>query len=180
MLVKRRAHGWYTIPGFSNYQISEAGEVRRDPAIRIKGWGSRRKPGEILKQSKGDRVNKYLVLHLKGDSGLSKVCKVHQLVALTFSGPKPSPSHCALHRDDVKHNNNRSNIYWGTKRDNAIDRSRNGHSNAKLTLEDALWIRELYHGDKRTYDELAGMFRVRPEAVRQVVLKKTFGWYKSC
>ena len=51
---------------------------------------------------------------------------VHHLVLEAFVGPRPEGMK-GLHRDDDPHNNNVSNLYWGTMRDNALDRVRNGN-----------------------------------------------------
>ena len=103
--------------------------------------------------------------------------KVHVLIALTFHGPPPTPKHCALHKDDDRYHNHYKNIYWGTKKQNAIDRSINGHHGlAKLTFEQALITKELYHGDRWTYKEIAELFGVSMSTIAQIITGKTFKW----
>ena len=59
---------------------------------------------------------------------------VHHLVLEEFDGPRPTPDHKGLHRDDDPYNNHASNLYWGTMSDNALDRVRNGNDvNARKT-----------------------------------------------
>jgi hypothetical protein len=51
---------------------------------------------------------------------------VHQLVLLAFRGPCPSGMEC-LHNDDVKNNNELTNLRYGTRSENNKDRVRTGH-----------------------------------------------------
>ena len=164
---------WKSIPDFSRYEISEFGDVRKAVGQRV-GWSYA--AGTLLKPSFHDRKDKYWVVHLSSDAGQSKVCKIHQLVTRTFHGPKPTPQHCALHKNDDKRNNHFSNLYWGTKKQNAIDRSINGHGRATLTKEQVLWIKELYFGDRRTLTELAEMFDTNLNVLSPLVRNKTFLW----
>lgn len=60
------------------------------------------------------------------DNGKRHRRYVHHLVLEAFVGPRPEGMR-ALHRDDDPHNNHVSNLYWGTMRDNALDRVRNGN-----------------------------------------------------
>lgn len=175
-LLISAADGWKEIPGFTNYQMSANGEIRRSLLKRVKGW--HKPPGSLLKFSKHDRKDAYLVVRLKPDTGgKGIVCKIHQLVALTFRGPRPSLLHCALHKDDDRYNNHETNIYWGTKKQNAIDRSVNGrHGLAKLTEPEVLWIKELYFGDCRSANELSQIFNVRPGIIRAIVQGRSYKW----
>lgn len=73
-------------------------------------------------------------MHLRDEGGLWVVRYVHVLVLEAFVGPRPSPEHKGLHRDDDPHHNHVSNLYWGTMQDNALDRVRNGNDvNARKT-----------------------------------------------
>lgn len=51
-----------------------------------------------------------------------RVC-VHSIICRAFNGPKPSPDHHVLHRNGDKLDNTPENLYWGTPKQNAIDRS---------------------------------------------------------
>lgn len=53
---------------------------------------------------------------------------IHQLVALAFVGPRPSPVHEVRHLDGNPANNDASNLAWGTRSENAMDRVRHGRN----------------------------------------------------
>jgi hypothetical protein len=172
---------WKTVPGFSIYEVSENGTIRRSLTVisaRVGKQAPRLPPGTILKPCFKDKKDAYLCLRLLPDDGSrSKVMKVHVVVALAFHGPKPYPEACALHKNDDRYHNHYKNIYWGTKRQNSIDRSVNGrHGRAKLSRDSVLWIRELYHGDRRTYAELADMFAMDQSSIAQIIKRKTYNW----
>ena len=52
--------------------------------------------------------------------------KVHTLVLLAFKGERPSQEYDGCHYDGNAENNYLSNLYWGTKQENAQDRLRHG------------------------------------------------------
>lgn len=59
--------------------------------------------------------------------------RVHILVLEAFVYPRPRGMF-GLHRDDVKWHNHLSNLYWGSRSDNARDSVRNGtHGRVKRT-----------------------------------------------
>lgn len=171
---------WRTIPGFSIYQMNEDGVIRRSKYAlgdRKGRAAPRLPPGTILQPSRNGAPDNYQIVRLLPDMGKSKVHKVHVLVALTFHGPRPSPDHYALHKDDDKDNNHHENIYWGTKKQNALDRSINGHHGlAKLTAEEVTHIRKLYFRDKLFYREIAVIFKISESSIAQILTGKTYRW----
>lgn len=81
--------------------------------------------------------------------GKQKTLYVHQLVALAYHGPRPSPRHHAAHRDGNKLNNCPDNVQWITKEENEADKIAHGRTNrgerngsAKVTDAQALEIIE--------------------------------------
>lgn len=66
--------------------------------------------------------------------------EVAVLVLETYVGPRPEGM-LALHRDDDPTNNVLTNLYWGTHKQNAMDRRAKG-SGFVLTEEQALEIRQ--------------------------------------
>ncbi len=137
---------WKTIPGFSQYEVSESGEVRRSIHLNHYGKpGRRNKPGQLLKPA--HPKSGYQSLTLKWDAGPIESVGVHVLVALAFLGPKPFPKAEVLHKDDNRSNNHISNIRWGTHQDNMLDCVKNGKprpKNARLTPEEVRHIRKLH------------------------------------
>src|SRR5205823_4938136 len=58
-------------------------------------------------------------------------CKIHvaALVLEAFKGPKPSSRHKACHKNDNPADNRLENLYWGTEREQSLDRQKNRGSN---------------------------------------------------
>lgn len=83
--------------------------------------------GAILRPSPRNRSG-YLAVSLWED-GKGKSWFVHQIVALTFHGPRPSPRHDAAHDDGNKRHNHYTNVFWKTKIENERDKIAHGTSN---------------------------------------------------
>ena len=67
--------------------------------------------------------------------GKRKHYQVHTLVLLAFVGPPPTPEHECLHKDHNPRNNALSNLSWGTRSENCLDRP-NWTSPTALSPED--------------------------------------------
>lgn len=116
--AKAKMKNWYKIPGFSQYEISKYGIIRKalDAPYKDGTAGQKKKPGELIRLVTASTG--YLVVTIKHDGGEIKYVGVHQLVAMTFHGPRPSLDHKA---------NWYKNIRWGTTKDNAADTIKNGN-----------------------------------------------------
>lgn len=66
------------------------------------------------------------------DHGKSKTIRVHQLVAMTWIGPRPSLAHEVNHRDGVKLNNHFTNLEWVTRSENM----RHAYATGLVTFND--------------------------------------------
>ena len=101
---------WNPVPGWP-YEASDTGEVRNA------------RTGHTLKQTvhKSGYVNVQLWNKMK-----FWTVGVHQLVALSFLGPKPSPAHEVRHGDGVKTHNWLANLSYGTALENMADRDAHG------------------------------------------------------
>ncbi len=97
-----------------NYAVSTAGEVYSLPRTDACG---RRVGGRMLKQH---MRRKYKAVPIDG-----KMYAVHRLVLHTFVRP-PREGEVARHLNDLATDNRLENLAWGTYRDNAADRKRNG------------------------------------------------------
>lgn len=122
------------IPGHPFYEITADGEVFRVGSVN---------PLRPVEAKRGG----YLQVSL-WEYGVGKTRYVHQLVALTFHGPRPSSDHDAAHDDGNKLNNRSVNVFWKTQAENERDKIRHGTTNrgersgtAKLTLEQVREIR---------------------------------------
>lgn len=113
---------WVNIPGFPGYEVSDLGNVRTSRSVN--GRGVFRDTPRLLKQSKA-KGKKYFRVSLSLD-GKRVHKRVHVLVLTAFKGARPSNKHDGCHDDGNEENNNLSNLYWGTKKENASDRIRHG------------------------------------------------------
>jgi hypothetical protein len=102
--LKRRI--WKVHPEFTDYEVSDLGQIRRrtsSPGTRI---------GKILKPSLSSKG--YLYVSLKSKSKF-----VHRLVLETFVGPCPEGKECN-HKDGVKSNPRLINLEWATSSQNQL------------------------------------------------------------
>lgn len=99
------------------------------PSYSVTAHGDivRNDTGAILKPAPRNDSG-YLAVSL-WESGKSKSWFVHQIVALTFHGPRPSPRHHAAHDDGNKLHNHYTNIGWKTKIENERDKIAHGTHN---------------------------------------------------
>jgi len=104
---------WVLIPGFEDYLINEYGKIFSFKTYKII-------PGYL---SRG-----YLAVNLSNKS-LKKAYryfKIHQIVALTFYGERPSWAQGTRHLDGNKLNNYYKNLCYGTQKENMQDAVRHG------------------------------------------------------
>ena len=102
------------LPG---YTVTRNGEVF-SISHNWRGLGKRKIKNEINKDG-------YIFVRLTIE-GKRKKYRVHKLVCESFNGKQPSPEYEVCHIDGNKTNNTSSNLYWGTRSDNAKDRVRHG------------------------------------------------------
>ena len=118
------------IPGFPGYQVSNLGNVK----------SFRRYPdGRLLKPyvTSGYHSVKLCI------DGVVTPRTVHSLVMLAFVGPPPDSLE-VMHADHCRTNNVLTNLSYGTRSQNCSDRPRYRVGNAKLTIEDATYIRFMH------------------------------------
>lgn len=101
---------WRAIPSFPLYEVSDEGRVRRG--------------GRMLKSSSRNGGYHEVVLSL-GTRDTRKNRRLHHLVLEAFVAPKPE-GQVGRHLDDNQNNNRLDNLSWGTQKQNAEDRLRNG------------------------------------------------------
>ena len=98
------AEEWREIPN-ADYSVSSEGRI------------ASRKKGRWWVMRSSTRSNGYPHLHIFVDGG-RKDYSVHELVALCFLGPKPSPSHQINHKNGIKADNRADNLEWVTCSEN--------------------------------------------------------------
>ena len=163
---------WKDIVGYEGlYKVSNFG--------RIKSFSRRGTTKKILKPW----INRqgYLIVDLCKNSK-SKHFPIHRLVATAFiQNPenKPEPNH----EDGNKFNNHVSNLKWVTKSENiqhamnsGLNHSGENSCKAKLTNEQARWIREVYiKGDSEFgAGSLARKFNVTHSTILDIIRGVTF------
>lgn len=113
---------WKPIPGHEGrYEVSDHGRVR-----------SLLRGGRFLTQCKGTNGYRYVGLYVPGRRGSVRAF-VHVLVLEAFVGPRPD-GYDACHLNDDRECNLLENLQWGTRRENMLQKVRNGrHPKTKLT-----------------------------------------------
>ena len=146
---------WREIPGYEGrYMVSTEGRVRSLVS------------GHIMLQTVVQ--GGYTQVNLTKARGGQQRHQVHQLVLLAFKGPRP-PGLVSRHLDGTPSNNRRSNLCYGTYKENQADREAHGtgqrgekNASAKLSAEEVALIRKQY---------------VRGDGVK---LAREFGVSRSC
>jgi HNH endonuclease/NUMOD4 motif len=160
---------WRTVPGYTAYEVSESGDVRR-----IESY-----PAHLAGRLMSPYLDEdgYLALNLRrAGSGGRKKFFIHQLVALAFISERPSVDHEVAHGDGVKSNNHFSNLRWATRTENENDKLHHGthnrgerHGRAQLTEEQVIEIRQRNALGKVNLRELAREFGVTHYVIFDVV-----------
>ena len=171
---------WGLIPGLTGYAASTFGRVascrKKHPRIRgvLGSW-------KLMKPS----VNRqgYLYVCLTDNSGKLRRCKVHQLVLMTFIGPR-LPGYVSRHFPDPDPaNNNLCNLSYSSHKRNMQDKREHGTSRegvltwtAKLTDDKVVLARRLFKPWSRKYGvaALARRFNVNESTMRSVIQKKSW------
>jgi hypothetical protein len=146
---------WVPVPGWPFYEVSDTGLIRR--VAREHGtW-----PGRILKPPTCTVGYKVVRLH-NGDRALTRY--VHSIVAEAFIGPRPMGFEIN-HKDADKLNNNRRNLEYVTRKQNA------GHAQKLGRYRRG----EDQHSAKMTELDVRAMRALRTCGWSQRKLAKTFG-----
>lgn len=138
---------WKDIPSYEGlYQVSTHGHVK-SLARMIMGRGGWPQPWaeRILRPDVSKTGHLYVRLC---HSGHSKKYAIHRLVLLTFIGSPPSHQQETRHYDGDPQNNQLTNLYWGSSKENKADRERHGtvprgakNGRTRLTENQVLAIR---------------------------------------
>ena len=153
------------------YQISDCGRVKSL-------WYGKEK---ILKPSVNSAGYMHLTLCVNGER---IYCNVHVLVAEEFV-PNLENLPEVNHKDGNKLNNCAWNLEWITRQKNLVHASQKGLLNikkgadnpcAKLTAEDARYIRSVYTSHHREFGgrALAKKFGVVPQTIYDIIRNKTY------
>lgn len=136
---------WWVCPGpWPNVSVSTLGRVRHQDCV-LTSWAMSGYRGVKLRDASRVKQNAY----------------VHYLVAITFLGPRPSPSYDVSHQDDNRQNNRLSNLLWETHTDNTI-RFTTKRRRAIIARSDDGQLKNFGYSD-----EAAEFFQKDPRVIRK-------------
>lgn len=105
---------WRVVPSEPRIMASSWGRIQRLPHFS----GTRTYTSEptygVVQRAKATSAHCYLGYRYRGIGTI----KVHRLVCEAFHGPSPEGKPYVLHRDEDSTNNLKSNLYWGTQKEN--------------------------------------------------------------
>lgn len=163
---------WRQLSEFPDYEISEAGVVRRLTDSHCA------KRGRVLRP-KTDRYG-YLVVR-PFYNGEGRHVPVHRLVAVTFLGDPPTAQHQVAHFDGDHQHNHWSNLRWATAKENNLDKRRHGrmpsgerHHKTKLTDQEVAEIRLIASVPAPLYQyEIGQLYGVSQHQIHLIVTGKS-------
>lgn len=171
---------WKDIPGYEGkYQASDAGRICSVTRLvtQIGRWGkpfTRELSGQVLKPGCTKRDAHLRVALGRKTAMYTGSYLVHQLIALTFLGPRPTGLD-VRHLDGNIQNNAVANLCYGSRADNILDVYRVGRAWRKLTIEQVQEIRERLAFGARTYD-LAKEYGLSQGPVCNIKSGRAYGW----
>lgn len=128
--MERLTEWWMPIKNFEGfYEVSNTGKVRSlDRYVKYKSSGLKLIKGKVLKQGLA-KSGYYTVSLLK--NSIQKTFTIHRLVSKAFI---PNPRNLAYvnHKDEVKTNNDISNLEWCTPKYNNAYSGIGGHNKKKV------------------------------------------------
>lgn len=163
---------WKPVPGYEGkYEASTAGRVRSlDRLVLYADGRVRVHPGKILSPVKGS--NKYLQVFLSDSSNKRKNLSLHEVVARTFLGPRPSGA-LVLHRNGQREDCRKDNLRYGSYSENEQDKTL--HTPVKLSWVDVRNIRQRLHDGEKPRD-IAPDYGVTARSIRAIRSGQCFGY----
>lgn len=153
------------------YLVSEDGSVFGVVGNSCKPLAEPRK----LRTNQDQKGYHYIGLRGLGNSKKQKRIAVHQIVCITFHGPRPSKRHEVGHTDGDNQNNSARNLRWVTRKENAADRTRHSRTvwgeasnTARLNL-DAVEAVKFLRASGWPASKLAKCFRVSAQSIYKVL-----------
>lgn len=169
---------WENVIGYEGlYLVSSEGKIKsvaRNLDITKEGKGGRRSVKErILKQGTSNCGYRTVTL-CKNNTKETRT--VHTIVLESFSGERPEGMVCRHFPDRDKSNNNASNLQWGTKSENQLDRKFHGtnYNGSKKEVSDTIvtLIRIDYGSPKCTQRFLAKKYNIGLSTINHIVNNK--------
>lgn len=176
---KKLMENWLAVKSWEGfYEVSSLGRVRSltRTIVVLNPWGEmaeRRYSGRIL--AAVPTKDGYPMVSFTAPERIRDYRYVHELVATHFIGPRP-PGMEVCHRDGIKLNCVETNLRWGTRSSNSLDRNEHGTMNQargeehyfhKLTPSDVRFIRE--NAGRITQRKMGVLFGVTHGTIGNVV-----------
>lgn len=147
---------WKIIPRYKKYEVSNCGRIRNiATGYVLNPYWSGRKRKQYLVVTLGGRVNR-------------KIEKLHRLILEAFIGESKGLLGC--HKDDNPSNNNLSNLFWGTPKQNIVFCERHGAT--KFSKSIVKMIRDEFTGRWGQQQELAVKYNTSPSYISYIVNNK--------
>jgi hypothetical protein len=177
---------WREVPGFSAYLVSNLGRVRSvDRLLVQKNARTYKRQGVLLRPVKS--ASGHLFVSLAGGCGGEPTRRgehylVHVLVMLAFTGACP-PKQEIRHLDGNPENNALTNLRYGTREENSVDRKSHGTDNggerngmSKITEDTVREIREQYAEGGRSQSAIAAQHGICREMVGRIIRRDSWAY----
>ncbi|WP_109833217.1 NUMOD4 domain-containing protein [Reichenbachiella versicolor] len=117
--IEREKEVWKDIDGFSNYEVSNRGKIKRkDRKIKRKGSENLVTLKSKIMKQRWNKACKCFFLDLLDDEGKRKTVYPHKEVARAFCiNVMPSEFTMIIHLDNNPKNNDSTNLEWVTSSD---------------------------------------------------------------
>ena len=164
---------WRLVPGHPNYEVSDAGEVRRATE------GKSTAAGRVLRQKAHNGKYRRVTF---SSHGIQTYHFVHHLVLGAFVGDRPTTKYECNHIDSDPSNNSLQNLEWVTPSENTIHSYRFGAKQptrgetaprSKLAAAQVVEIRARYAAGKRR-SELAREYGISWNSLNDIVQRKSW------
>lgn len=133
---------WRDIPGHDGFEINLISHEIRHKTTR-----------RLLKQNTAEYIQ-------------CSIGRIHRLLVSAAIGRKLKKSEQVCHKDGNRYNNNISNLYLGTAKDNAKDKIAHNTNGIKLDNNDVYQIRD-YFGQK-SFSWIAKTFSVSESHIQKI------------
>lgn len=178
--ISNAPEAWISLAslGYSMYELSNLGRVRTHRYVdAVAGLPSIMRPG----LSSG-----YLTTSMTSDHGVRQTVFLHRLACAAWNGPKPTPSHCATHVNDIKTDLRPENLKWATRAENNAAAYANGAkvrgpnpqrwgARATLSVSTVRAIRAR-HAAGLTIAQIARDLGVDYSKAQNVIAGRTYAW----
>ena len=162
---------WKPITENNDYEISSLGRVRSLDRIINCNDGIKSFYKEKILTSTKDARGRPIVRISVNNKG--KKMYISRLIAIHFI-PNPNNYPCVCHKNDIKEDNRIENLYWGTHKMNANDRTINNqlygdnHYSSKITVVQANEIRTLIKEGKLNQTEIGNRYNIARGTVASI------------